>query len=178
MKINIPKAYKFPLILFVVIIFLILLFFYYNPPTTQTSNLPTKESVLSDKKYFLNKTDGQQTSHYVGDTKSSNYSVYVQEGEKIKYYIDKNPSDFEFQSLDEFIQKYKEFNLELYGPWYDKVGYKSYVFLKSGLIVIAHPFSKSIVEVWHIDKNLDNTTFFDNFSSNFSINQPPSQNTH
>jgi hypothetical protein len=176
-KINIPKNYRFPTIL-LILVFLILVFYSFNPPSSTSNDFPTKEKIVSDDKYFLNKNNGSKTEYYVGENQSSNYTVYVEENEQIQYFINKDPNDFEFQAFIDYLQKYGEFDLELYGPWFDKVGYKSYVFFESRMIVVAHPISGSIAEVWHIEKGLNNESFFALFSNDFSINQPQSQNIH
>ena len=178
MKINVKKTLKTPLMLLFVAIFLVLLVFYFKEPNSSKVDAPKTTQITTDENYFLSKQEGLETKHLVGNPESSNYTEYVEKEGEIQYYVENNPEKFEFQSFKEYKSQYGNFDLELYGPWFDKVGFRSYVFLNPGLVVVAHPISDAIAEVWHIDKNLSKEEFLLLFSDDFSTTPPQSANIH
>ena len=160
------------------VVFMLILVVIYQQSYSNIQNPPqTLEEILAENPPFLSKDQGSYKEHYTGNSESSNYTIYGEKDGKLAYTILSNPSDFEFPSLDDYFTKYQTPDLELYGPWSERSGSKSYVYLRPGLIVIGHPVSKTIVEEWHIKPNLSVDDFKAAFSDKFSPSPPiPSNN--
>lgn len=130
------------------------------------------KTALENQTPFLTKQGTVGEEHYVGSQTSSNYRVYVEKDDTLVYYVDKNPTEFPHPTLDLYTNDLGNPDLILYGPWFTSGGYKSYVFLKQGAVIIAHPISKVVTEIWHIPPNLSQESFNIMFKSIFN-SQPP-----
>jgi hypothetical protein len=128
---------------------------------------------------FLVKPTGEGQELLVGERNNPNFTTYVvQTNAKANYSIERDPAKFTYPNLKGFLGKYGQPDLELWGPFAASSGYKSYIFLNPALIVIAHPISGSVTQIWHIEANLSQTTFTNLYQDQFSQIKPTPPNQH
>lgn len=171
---TLPKRLRLPTILLLAIITIVVL-----KQLIPSVPEPTKiTEVLASNPPFLSQKSGNYTEHYTGEIESSNYTVYGENQGILEYTIINDPNLMEFFSLEDYFNKYQKPNLTLYGPWSEKSGYESYVFLEPGLIIVGHPIGKTVVEEWHIQPKLNSEIFFQKFSHKFSVTKKQPKQSH
>lgn len=103
---------------------------------------------------------------YVGEKDDPLYTIIRTDGETVSEIIIREPYQFEFSSLKDFQQKYGA-SIVRYGPL-EKAGYISYVFLEKGLVIVSHPFSETVAEIWIIVPGLTEIKFNNLYNESFS----------
>lgn len=177
-----PKKILFLLLGLVIIFLFYLLFLRPSPPlspdpasvpvseaepgTTKLGDLMLENQVVSD----VLSPRGRETT--VGQPNDPLNTTVVSQQDTVTVIIESNPANFEFQSLAQYREKYGDPEYELFGPWQSS-GFKSFVFLQPGLIIVSHPSSGKIAEVWEITPNLTPEQFQSNFGSQFSTVYEP-----
>lgn len=115
----------------------------------QLQNLPDK---------FAARQKENVTRIFVGQDQPRSYSTIEIHSNTVSGIIINNQSLFEFPTLAGYQNKYGSPDYALYGPG-QAYGYLSYVYLKNGLIIIAHQKNKQIDEIWKISPDLTFSQF-------------------
>lgn len=132
------------------------------PGTTtagELAGLPKQYAILPDS--------GQTKTIFVGENQPGKYSSLVTENNIVSKIIINDLSLFDSSVLSGYTQKYGQTDMVLYGPWQES-GYISHIFLKPGLIVIAHQRTEEVIEIWKIIPGLTLSQFSQKFGGEFS----------
>lgn len=117
---------------------------------------------------FASREIGNTTYILVGENQSQRYStIEVQNGVVSAVTID-DPRQFQFPNLRGYQSIYGQPDPILYGPW-EESGFRSYLYLKEGLIVIGHERTGEVIEVWRIPSGLSFEQLLQKFGDRFSI---------
>lgn len=116
---------------------------------------------------YATKTENGRIIILVGQNEPDRYSKIELKENIVADIIIRDTTKFEFNTLDQYQNKYGLPNKILYGPWQNS-GFLSYLFLQPNFIIIAHQNTQEIVEVWKIPQNLGLEQFFQSYEGKFS----------
>ena len=139
-----------------------------NPGSTTLDQL----NQLPDQ--FSTQKNASQITILTGQNKSHSYSSINIKDNIVSHIIISDISQFEFIQLLPYLNKYGQPDQKFYGPW-QASGYFSYLYLKYGLIVIAHQSTNKVVEIWKIPQNLTFPQFLNQYPQFSSSPQSPNR---
>ncbi|GAB4026347.1 MAG: hypothetical protein Fur0011_1720 [Candidatus Microgenomates bacterium] len=112
----------------------------------------TTKSQLSNLPSYHSKTQGDQELIFFGQNAPKKYSEAIIKNDLVIAYKKTDPSTFEFTNLAAYLSKYGQYQFET-NTSFSEFGYSGFVFLKAGIVAVAHLKSQEVLEEWLIPKD-------------------------
>lgn len=126
-----------------------------TPPAQKIQPVVLEEIIpgqtsISELKEKVGEPTKEQAGFYEYPSKALSLPNQVAfDGEKVVFVREIVLTDV--HELDKYKQKYGEPEGEFFGSAHDAVGFKVYVFAKSGVAVVANSFDGAVAEVWRFE---------------------------
>ncbi|HWS23250.1 MAG TPA: hypothetical protein VN226_02305 [Anaerolineales bacterium] len=149
-----------------------------DPPSNQIIPGTTNtETFLNQQSPYTTVNKPTETEYYVGDPNSRNNSTYIEKNGIIEYFLQRDKTQYLYTDYQDYLDHFGQPDLIRYNDWSTYSKFEVHVFLKPGIALTLHPDSKeSIIEEWHLTKNLSPELFDANYYNLFSKTPPTPAN--